>query len=539
MPALGQTPFGVNPDCLAAADAFRASEKRDREDDSRPASLSGNGLLDTLLRHNNADDSVRATAIKDSTEDCSGKMAATVDHPVRDLYVKEPSHNHIHDLVANRQFSHNPPTQLTFHETTPASATRRTYSSKPAMKFNHNHEECANWLNTFDLNAQKVEDKKLWKTTYLERICDKAWLHEWDTEAGLIAFQGTWAIGYAKTYGVDIANIYGEGVNLRGGLLPDEFNDLDDFAKDDGWNEMASDYGHASQPEPVPRRRAISDSEYNYDEGSTYTEPESSNLGATTGRQLHVLSNSHTQSISWTSKEEKSRVRYQKCTGRLYHMGMHKHPVIPSTFKDWLELKADYAEAKCKYSQNRLRTQQHGMHTKRLEVGCGGDPHKLYQPSESVLSQKLRDIANTNLLSPVLGRQTIWHEAYTDNPICDRPPLKEFKTHGDQFVRNNPSMGRRLPPPRRQVLDQRYAHLAQGPNGIATVGPDVPYEYREIAGEFLYPIFHGLYLAEMIDLIDWQRPRLGMLILRSAAAITLNECNAWTRELLEEIHESD
>ncbi|KAI0124830.1 hypothetical protein BJ170DRAFT_477929 [Xylariales sp. AK1849] len=561
----------VAPGWVAATNARYLAEKKELEDDPRPTSLTGNGLLDILKASQKKKESDGAAEGKGqavrtgaaTTAKFHAKagvpsparldlMRSLVQSAARDMSATKAgaaereasifTSQRIADFMAGKQISLESPTEASCKDT-PNASTSSAVLSKPAIKFDHNHgSNCESWLTKYDEKAQKEEDKRPHYSTYMPRTQEKPWVKQWEAEAEAAAAGST----------DDKQDTQDMTPNLRGGGFGDELAPIS--KKDDVdysnkfYHESDTESGQQSSSDVRYERESNFESDTDIyppfppssDDGyaGVYTDIDSSTQNIST-RQLWIPSDSYTQSKSWVSEEEKMRVRYYKSLANLHYMSADGSPVLPQSFKEWIDLKADHAASKKRYSENQLRQHTNDMLVKRQVVADGEDPYQLHEGYDVTLSDKLRAIAKVDFHSSVLVHTSIWHENCTEASITDWPAYKEFKAEGDDRVKGGRGYRRLLPAPRRRKLDSQYMHLAEEPNGIAKEGPGVPMEYREIAWDLLVPAFDGIIKAEEMEFLSVRFFQHDKPFFAPAVEIFKDECHAGLKELIDEIEQED
>lgn len=195
---------------------------------------------------------------------------------------------------------------------------------------------------------------------------------------------------------------------------------------------------------------------------------------------LFAPSDGFSYSKTWVSEEEAARMRYQKCVANFHHMGCYVSPVIPSTFEEWIELKADYAERKLAWAQRHLSIRLKDLKQKRCILSTGSISHSTAE-TPVVLSKKLTAYAQADGKSIILGLNITENPQHTNKPLIEWPSYKEFKTEGDERVKGRRRYDRKLPLPKlRELAAMNHRQLGSEPKVMPIEGSSIPDDTHEI-----------------------------------------------------------
>ncbi|KAI1106767.1 hypothetical protein F4804DRAFT_354151 [Jackrogersella minutella] len=218
----------------------------------------------------------------------------------------------------------------------------------------------------------------------------------------------------------------------------------------------------------------------------------------------------------WVNKETESRKRWEDIRANMCNNGMITSPFVPSTYKAFLELKAESADANQRALQKNLDERERDITQASKIYGSEDVVVEESDPVPVEMDPRLVRMIREDNLTLVTGRYTIWCEACREFGHIDWPTPKEYS-----------EAQKRLPLPHIQVLDDQFSRLALGPDPIPTFGPQVPRDLRKVADWAIVPMHDGLTTEEHIFLQD------------STQELDLEDINGYSRQLIKDIDEQE
>ncbi|KAK9416746.1 hypothetical protein SUNI508_09444 [Seiridium unicorne] len=382
----------------------------------------------------------------------------------------------------------------------------RNWEQKPAIPYNGDHVGSrTSWIYKNDTGTEQVHRLSDQKIISLPRIRQKPWVKEWEKESQAVATTttSTASLGELPSSSSNAGPLAERLIKkqtrnsrrrrhrqvqtpdtnimaLRGGILEvyEVASQSGHIANNESLRTSSDIYqGRSSEPDCsnsfLPRRDDNAASVY----GKSKELEGDGSLSLDDPRSPH---GSYSHSVTWVSKEQLTLVRFQKCMTNLRSMGCDKSPFISGDFMQWMDLMIHYRIAKFARGRLQIRLRHDELDVMRRALSHREDVDKVAEDFTALLSPKL--IANSvrHKKSTVLMRDTPWICAYTDQPLSDWPPEKEFKKNGDNRAKFHPQQKRRLPSPRARKLHKCHYHrLQKDLKGIPPKGPGVPYELRE------------------------------------------------------------
>ncbi|OTB12993.1 hypothetical protein K445DRAFT_369016 [Daldinia sp. EC12] len=203
---------------------------------------------------------------------------------------------------------------------------------------------------------------------------------------------------------------------------------------------------------------------------------------------------------------ELERRRWEKIQAYWNHEFI-KSPFIPSTFEEYIKFKNDSVKAR----QLAVLKKADAFNSST------GQGHNVARPQ---VSRKLLEIHNTDNLSLVNTRVSIWHQ----NPDLFIPidwPLRwEYEYYQGQ-----------LPLPRVQEVDRHFKDMVTQYKLFPAHGPKVPRQFRRIANRALNPLVDGMTVPEYDDILKERNMEI--------AELEMDELNGFTQQLLQDIDEPE
>ncbi|KAI0850225.1 hypothetical protein F5Y00DRAFT_260953 [Daldinia vernicosa] len=231
-------------------------------------------------------------------------------------------------------------------------------------------------------------------------------------------------------------------------------------------------------------------------------------LPAASGKLPHSgLANKHAGESSVKASKNLlaiERKRWEKIQAYWRHESIES-PFVPSTFDEYLKFKNDTLKAK-----------QLAI-IKVMEDPSNSIRHKQTQPRVQ-MSPKLLEIHNTDNLSLVNSRVSMWHENRNLFVPIDWPLRWEYEYYQGQ-----------MPLPRTQEVDYQFEDMVDRYKLFPAYGRLVPRQFRRIATRALEPTLDGMTRPEYWDII-WEGDK-------EVPEFKTEELTGFTQQLLQDIDE--
>ncbi|KAI1649658.1 uncharacterized protein F4817DRAFT_357367 [Daldinia loculata] len=201
------------------------------------------------------------------------------------------------------------------------------------------------------------------------------------------------------------------------------------------------------------------------------------------------------------------RQRWDKIQAYWRHESIES-PFVPATFDEYLKFKNDTVKAK-----------QLAI-IKMMEDPSNSISHKHSQACAPRvrMSPKLLEIHNTDNLSLVSSRVSVWHENRNLFVPIDWPLRWEYEYYQGQ-----------MPLPRTQEVDYQFEDMVDRYKLFPAFGPLVPRQFRRIAHRALEPTLDGMTRPEYWDIV-WEGDM-------KIPEFETEELTGFTQQLLQDIDE--
>ncbi|KAI0843325.1 hypothetical protein F5Y06DRAFT_302586 [Hypoxylon sp. FL0890] len=231
-------------------------------------------------------------------------------------------------------------------------------------------------------------------------------------------------------------------------------------------------------------------------------------------RQCHIDNPKFPYQRSVTA-EDKDLDDWEKIKYNMIWNGTYKSPFVPWTLDQYRDLKMQTAASKERAIFKRKEDRERDFMQADKVDGADGQFVREQRAPVQISEKLLRTHAHDDFTC-VSARHTIWCKYSFESSNRDWPDPMEFMENQG-----------RLPLPRLCELDEKYRHLAFGPNPIPLTGHAVPYAYRKVASRALDPAHYGVFESEMSNLR------------KQTEEIDIREVDCITIALLNDIHKDE